>query len=48
MILDKSIEGKIDWSKYPKTKRLMDETGMTLEQLYIWTEIELSKQEGLL
>jgi len=36
----------MDWSKYPRTKQLMDETGMTLEQLYIWSGIELRKRNG--
>jgi len=37
----------IDWSKYPKTKQLMDETGMNLERVSIWVETELQKK-GLL
>ena len=37
----------IDWSKYPRTKQFMDETGMTLEQAYIWIENECHKR-GLL
>lgn len=37
----------IDWSKYPKAKQLLDETGMTLDQALIWTETELRKK-GLL
>jgi hypothetical protein len=35
----------MDWSRYPLTKRAMDETGMTLDQLYIWTEIKLKKNQ---
>lgn len=31
--------------KYPKTKQVMESTGMTLDQLLIWTEQELLKQE---
>jgi len=30
-------------SKYPRTQRVMTETGMSLSQLYIWTEVELEK-----
>jgi hypothetical protein len=37
----------IEWSKYPKTKQLMNETGMTLEQLYIWIETEC-RRRGLI
>ena len=34
----------MNFSKYPRVKQVMDETGMNLDQLYIWTEIELRKQ----
>jgi hypothetical protein len=37
----------IDWSKYPKTKHLMDTTGMSLEQVYIWVETECRKRRIL-
>ena len=30
-------------SKYPRTKKLMETTGMTLEQMLIWTECEEEK-----
>lgn len=30
-------------SKYPRTKRLMEETGMSIEQAFIWTECEVEK-----
>ena len=36
----------MDLLKYPKTKRLLEETGMTLEQALIWTEKELEKRNG--
>lgn len=29
--------------KYPRTKQLLEKTGMTLEQALIWTECELGK-----
>lgn len=35
----------IDLSKYPKTKKLLERTGMTLDQALIWTENEQKKQE---
>jgi len=35
----------VEWAKYPRTKRLLEETGMTLEQALIWTECELEKLE---
>lgn len=37
----------IDWSKYPRVKQIMQETGMTLDQAYIWIEQEC-KQRGIL
>ena len=30
-------------SKYPRTQQVMTETGMDIDQLFIWTEIELKK-----
>ena len=30
-------------SKYPRTRQLLEETGMTLEQALIWTECELER-----
>lgn len=33
-----------DSVKYPRVKQLMDETGMTLDQLYIWVEKECEKR----
>ena len=36
----------IDWSKYSRVKQIMDETGMTIEQVYIWVEKELEKREN--
>lgn len=30
-------------SKYPRTELAMKETGRSLEELYIWTEIELER-----
>ena len=32
--------------KYPRTKRLLQETEMTLDQALIFTEVELKKLEG--
>ena len=29
--------------KYPRIKRLLDETGMTYEQAYTWAEVEYEK-----
>ena len=29
--------------KYPRTQQVMNETGMDIDQLYIWSEIELRK-----
>ena len=34
----------MDFSKYPRTKQIMDETGMTLEQVFIWVETECRKK----
>jgi hypothetical protein len=34
----------MDWSKYPRVKKIMDETGMTLDQAFIWIEQELEKR----
>lgn len=31
--------------KYPRVKKFIDETGMTLNQSYIWVEKELEKRE---
>jgi len=28
----------MDWSKYPRTKKLMDETGMSLDEAYHYVE----------
>lgn len=36
----------MDWSKYPRVKKILDETGMTLDQAYIWIEQELEKRKG--
>ena len=36
----------LDWTKYPKTKTLMDSTGMTLDQVLIFTENALKKLQG--
>ena len=30
-------------SKYPRTQQVIMETGMSLDQLYIWSEIEMKK-----
>jgi hypothetical protein len=32
-------------SKYPRTKKFLEKTGMTLDQALIFTEIELKKLE---
>jgi hypothetical protein len=37
----------MDWSKYPRVKALMDETGMTLNQLYKWIESECERRNIL-
>jgi hypothetical protein len=29
--------------KYPKTKKFLEETGMTIDQALIWTEQEIKK-----
>jgi len=36
----------LNLSKYPRVKQVMDETGMTIEQVYIWVEKELEKREN--
>jgi len=30
-------------SKYPRTEKALKDTGMSLSELYIWTEIELKR-----
>ena len=37
----------MDFDKYPRTKRFLEETGMTLDQTFIWVETECKKR-GLL
>jgi hypothetical protein len=32
--------------KFPRTKKFLDKTGMTLEEAYIWLENELEKRDG--
>jgi hypothetical protein len=31
-------------SKYPRTKAFLEKTGMTLDQAFIWIELELEKR----
>ena len=31
--------------RYPRTKKLLDETGMSVEQALVWSEIEIGKIE---
>lgn len=33
-------------SDYPKARKFLERTGMTLEQALIWTETELKKPES--
>ena len=33
----------MDLTKYPRTKQLMDETGMSLDQLLKWTEKQIQR-----
>lgn len=33
----------MDFSKYPKTKAMMEKTDLTLDQLLEWTEKEVEK-----
>jgi len=34
--------------KYPRTKAMMEKTGMTLDQLYQWVEKEYQKHETII
>jgi len=34
----------VDWSKYPKTKKIMDETGLSLDELLVWTEKKIKEK----
>lgn len=36
----------IDLSKYPRTKNALKNMNLTLEQLYLWTEVELKIKKG--
>ena len=33
----------MDFSKYPRTRAMMEKTGMTLDQLLEWTEKQLDR-----
>jgi hypothetical protein len=35
----------IDMLKFPRTKKFLEETHMTLDDALIWTEIEIKKME---
>ena len=37
----------IDFSKYPRVKRFLEETGMSLHEAYLWIENECGRR-GLL
>jgi len=34
-------------AKYPRTKKAMNEMDMSLEELYVWTEIELKRLQKI-
>jgi uncharacterized metal-binding protein len=36
----------MNWEEYPHAKKFLDETGMTLDEALIYTELELKKRGG--